>query len=53
MEKDAYILVFQMYVYLPWYYYFVTIIIINIIIKNLNILNIDVSPAGNQHQVNN
>ena len=37
--------------YLPWYYYFVTIII-NIII-DLNILDIDVfSPAGNQHQVN-
>ena len=40
-----------MYGYLPWYYYFVTIIIN--IIKNLNILDIDVySPAGNQHQVN-
>ena len=41
----------KMYGYLPWYYYFVTIII-NIII-DLNILDIDVfSPAGNQHQVN-
>ena len=39
------------YVYLPWYYYFVSIII-NIII-NLNILDIGVfSPAGNQHQIN-
>ena len=41
----------KMYGYLPWYYYFVTIII-NIII-NLNILDIDVfSPAGNHHEVN-
>ena len=40
----------KMYVYLPWYYCFVSIII-NIII-NLNILDIGVfSPAGNQHQV--
>ena len=39
-----------MYFYLPWYYYFVTIIIN--IIKNLNILDVDVfSPAENQHQV--
>ena len=36
---------------MPWYYYFVSIIINNII--NLNILDIGVfSPAGNQHQVN-
>ena len=40
-----------MYGYLPWYDYFITVII-NIII-NLNILDIDVfSPTGNQHQVN-
>ena len=41
----------NMYGYLPWYDYFITVII-NIII-NLNILDIDVfSPTGNQHQVN-
>ena len=40
-----------MYGYLPWYDYFITVII-NVII-NLNILDIDVfSPTGNQHQVN-
>ena len=37
--------------FLPWYYYFVTIVI-NMIIK-FNILDIDFfSPAGNQHLVN-
>ena len=41
---------YKMYGYLPWYYYFVSVIIN--IIKNLNILDIDVfSPAGNQYQV--
>ena len=50
-KKHAYILErkktdCKMYGYLPWYYYFVTIII-NIII-NLNILDIDVfSPTVN------
>ena len=40
----------KMYVYLPWYYYFVTIVIN--IIKNLNILYVDgFFPAENQHQV--
>ena len=46
MEKHAYILErkktnCKMYDYLPWYYYFVTLII-NIIFINLNILDIDV-----------
>ena len=54
MEKHADILERKkgkMFGYLPWYYYFVTIII-NIIIIYLNILDIDVfSPAGNQPQV--
>ena len=37
---------------MPWYNYFVTIVI-NIIFISLNILNIDVfSPARNQHQEN-
>ena len=45
-KKDS-----NMYGHLPWYDYFITVIII-IIIK-LNILDIDVfSPTGNQHQVN-
>ena len=50
MEKHADILEREkskMYGYLPWYYYFVTIII-NIIIIYLNILDIDVfSPVEN------
>ena len=46
MEKQAYILErkktnCKVYGYLPWYYYFVTIII-NITFINLNILDIDV-----------
>ena len=41
-----------MYDYLPWYYYFVTIII-NIIFYKSYILDIDFfSQAGNQHQEN-